>query len=194
MGLTNGEENPADGGKLGKHHWGTPGAGNHHGGKHWPLLGPTQSHGFMKNQKASEKHDHSEQNGSSRSNRLQGLEACPHMRAGCSWRGNSNELSRHLASNVGAHLTLVTAECRRQAEEIDRLRGKLEEASVGREVVVIIVVTSALIIIHIRQTSMNVNMMPQHDHHQGVLVWRVAGVKARLEEARSSQGLELVPA
>ena len=39
---------------------------------------------------------------------------------------------------------------------------------------------------------MNVNMMPQHDHHQGVLVWRVAGVKARLEEARSSQGLELV--
>ena len=33
----------------------------------------------------------------------------------------------------------MTQECRRQAEEIDRLRGKLEEASVGREVGIIII-------------------------------------------------------
>jgi len=92
-----------------------------------------------------------------KANRLEGLEICPHTGAGCTWRGT--ELSKHLASHVEAHLALVTQECRRQAEEINRLRGKLEEASVGRE---------------------------------GVLVWRVAGVGARLREARSSQGLELV--
>ena len=42
----------------------------------------------------------------------------------------------------------MTAECQRQAVEIERLRGKLEEASVGREVhVVNIIIALAVIII-----------------------------------------------
>ena len=42
----------------------------------------------------------------------------------------------------------MTAECQRQAVEIERLRGKLEEASVGREVdVVNIIIAFAVNII-----------------------------------------------
>ena len=42
----------------------------------------------------------------------------------------------------------MTAECQRQAVEIERLRGKLEEASVGREVhVVNIIIAFAVIMI-----------------------------------------------
>ena len=114
-----------------------------------------------------------------KADRLEGLEICPHTGAGCTWRGT--ELSKHLASHVEAHLALVTQECRRQAEEINRLRGKLEEASVGREVVITIIVIIMNMIMTITTTD-----------DQGVLVWRVAGVGARLREARSSQGLELV--
>ena len=39
----------------------------------------------------------------------------------------------------------MTAECQRQAVEIERLRGKLEEASVGREVDVVIVIAITII-------------------------------------------------
>lgn len=96
---------------------------------------------------SSEKYDRSSERhgGLCKANGLAGLEVCPHTGAGCTWRGTSIELSKHLATHVAAHLALVTQECRRQAEEIDRLRGKLEEASVGREVVIIIVVITITI-------------------------------------------------
>ena len=141
---TNEEKEAAlDGGRAGN--WGKPGASG-------PLIsrerrpgtsGPIQDQGLMRNNGhmhgkygSSEKYGPSERQGVCKANRLQGLEVCPHMGAGCTWRGTSKELSNHLATHVAAHLALVTAECRRQAEEIDRLRGKLEEASVGREVAI----------------------------------------------------------
>ena len=136
------------------HHRGKPGAG--------PLLnsggigGPTQDQGLLRSngpigtQGFSEKYGPSErQGGVCKATRLQGLEVCPHLGAGCTWRGTSSELSRHLATEVAAHLALVTQECRRQAEEIDRLRGKLEEASVGREVLIIIIIVIIIVVITI---------------------------------------------
>ena len=85
----------------------------------------------------------------------------------------------------------MTAECQRQAVEIERLRGKLEEASVGREVDVVIIIIALAMAID-RHHLHCPRHHRRHLHHQGTLVWRVAGVEARMREARSSQGLELV--
>ena len=149
------------------HHRGKPGAG--------PLLnsggigGPTQDQGLLRNngpigtQGFSEKYGPSErQGGVCKANRLQGLEVCPHLGAGCTWRGTSSELSRHLATEVAAHLALVTQECRRQADEIGRLRGKLEEASVGREVLIIIIIIIVILIIIINRSTIFTKSPLQH--------------------------------
>ena len=123
-------------------HWAKPPLLNGEG-KDQALMrndGPTGTQGPSGKYGSSEKYGQpSERHGDVcyKANRLEGLEICPHTGAGCTWRGT--ELSKHLASHVEAHLALVTQECRRQAEEIDRLRGKLEEASVGREVGIIII-------------------------------------------------------
>ena len=140
------KEDAHGGGRAGN--WGKPGAsGRLISRERRPgTSGPTQDQGLMRNKGpmgmqgasgkygSSEKYGPSERQGLCKANRLQGLEVCPHLGAGCTWRGTSKELSNHLATHVAAHLALVMAECQRQAEEIGRLRGKLEEASVGREV------------------------------------------------------------
>ena len=121
--------------------------------------GPTKDQSHMRNNGPREEQGPSAKYGSSekydRASERQkvirlkeGLEVCPHSGAGCTWRGTcKTELSRHLATQVEAHLALVTQECRRQAEEIDRLRGKLEEASVGREVGIFIIIILLLFLL-----------------------------------------------
>ena len=88
-----------------------------------------------------------------------GLETCPHREAGCRWQGHVSALDAHLREAALAHVDLVTAHSRKQAEYIARLRTELEKAATSKD---------------------------------GVLVWKIKDVSEKIEEAKSSEGLELV--
>ena len=90
---------------------------------------------------------------------VQGLETCPHRELGCRWQGHVSMLDSHIKDSALAHLDLVTAHSKKQAEYITKLRTELEKAATSKD---------------------------------GVLIWKIKNVSQKMEDAKSSEGLELV--